>query len=664
MARDSAHEFSDAEIRAFEREVAGVYGEASKTAYANLKRYLAQFEADDEKMRERLEAGEITKAQYRSWRSGKIAAGRRYRIVLKQCAEAMTHANVVAAAAIEGRLPEVYAENYNYGTWQVESAVGVDTAYALQDASTVQRLLTDHDSYLPKPSVNVAKDVAWNRRLIANQITQGVLLGESIPKIAKRMQDVTGSNRAAAVRLARTSTTAAENAGRVDSYKRAKGLGIKVQQEWMATLDLRTRSSHRQLDGEKVEVGEKFSNGCRYPGDPEAPYAETANCRCTLVACCDGLDVLDGERFSRLPEGMTYEEWKAGKPAVNGTKPANRTISEFMGMPGTARKLDAAGVSVTEARKKLTEQLKEYGIPSGSFRKMSAGDQQKVLDAALARIRRIAGKPDMSASVYSCLNGDQRDAVKGILKRSDKAARSVYLKHERDFVLLNGGWGGTAHYSPTDGGVRLNLERVFSKDGLRPQGTTWFHEFGHMVDGLNSNISETYKGGVFAKTIKKEANAHIDARNKEMREGFKRAKAAKDLGWLEANGYISKWKVDYLRKHPDNVAEAISSLKHTKADAYNSVASEICEMSNADKADLSDLFSGATLNKCEDGWYHDRGYWRPKGSGEDFTLMRLSHEGFAEFFSAHTANQESLDVLRKYLPESTKIFEEMLEELI
>lgn len=45
MAKDSAHEFSDAEIRAFEREVAGVYGEASKTAYDNLKRYLAQFEA-------------------------------------------------------------------------------------------------------------------------------------------------------------------------------------------------------------------------------------------------------------------------------------------------------------------------------------------------------------------------------------------------------------------------------------------------------------------------------------------------------------------------------------------------------------------------------------------------------------------------------------------
>ena len=447
MAKDSAHEFSDAEIRAFEREVAGVYGEASKTAYANLKRYLAQFEADDEKMRERLEAGEITKAQYRSWRSGKIAAGRRYRIVLKQCAEAMTHANVVAAAAIEGRLPEVYAENYNYGTWQVESAVGVDTAYALQDASTVQRLLTDHDSYLPKPSVNVVKDVAWNRRLIANQITQGVLLGESIPKIAKRMQDVTGANRAAAMRLARTSTTAAENAGRVDSYKRAKGLGIKVQQEWVATLDLRTRSSHRKIDREKVEVGEKFSNGCRYPGDPEAPYAETANCRCTLVACCDGLDVLDGERFSRLPEGMTYEEWKAGKPAVNGTKPANRTISEFMDMPGTKRKLDVAGVSPTEARKRLTEQLKEYGIPSGSFRKMSAGDQQKVLDTAILGIG-TGGKAGNGLSVVGKLDVGDEKGLRAKLEKMKESIRREKVEHayviQRDGTVLHGAGDSTS----------------------------------------------------------------------------------------------------------------------------------------------------------------------------------------------------------------------------
>lgn len=385
MAADEAHKAADAEIEAFRLEVSGVYREAQQAASRALSEFLARFREQDDAWRERVASGEATDDQWKAWRRGKVLAGKRYRAVLGQVAEGYTHANEVAMDALEGRLPGVYAENYNYGTFQAYSAARVDGAFALQDASTAQRLLADHGSYLPKPTVNKAKDVAWNRRLLANQLTRGVLLGEPMPKIARRVQAVTGSNMATATRTARTAVTAAESAGRVDSYRRAQSLGIELEQEWLATLDGRTRHSHRQLDGERVEVGGKFDNGCRYPGDPEAPYAETCNCRCTLIAAVQGVDYGDGKRWSKLPDGMTYEQWKAGKPAVNGAVPANRTIGEFMGMPGTARKLDAAGVSATEARKRLTEQLREYGIPSGSFRKMSASDQQKVLDGALAR---------------------------------------------------------------------------------------------------------------------------------------------------------------------------------------------------------------------------------------------------------------------------------------
>lgn len=150
------------------------------------------------------------------------------------------------------------------------------------------------------------------------------------------------------------------------------------------------------------------------------------------------MDYSDGKRWSRLPEGMTYEEWKAGKPAVTGTKPADRTISEFMDMPGTKRKLDVAGVSKTEARKRLSRQLEDYGIPSGSFRKMSAGDQQKALDAALWSAREGAGPKglhpiehsgeyavDMSkvaskgyrAKVADAVGGDAADGVHASIKR-------------------------------------------------------------------------------------------------------------------------------------------------------------------------------------------------------------------------------------------------------
>jgi hypothetical protein len=44
------------------------------------------------------------------------------------------------------------------------------------------------------------------------------------------------------------------------------------------------RPSHAEQDGEVAKVGERFANGCEYPGDPTAPADETVNCRCALIA--------------------------------------------------------------------------------------------------------------------------------------------------------------------------------------------------------------------------------------------------------------------------------------------------------------------------------------------------------------------------------------------
>lgn len=132
---------------------------------------------------------------------------------------------------------------------------------------------------------------------------------------------------------------------------------------------------------------------------------------------------------------MTYEEWKAGKPAVNGVKPANRTISGFMGMPGTKRRLGVAGVFKTEVRKRLSRQLEDYGAPSSGFRKMPAGDQRKVLDTALTRrkpteteLRRASCKP-----VNEVLYNSQKNYVErhgGLVIRGD-ASWEAHLDKEK-----------------------------------------------------------------------------------------------------------------------------------------------------------------------------------------------------------------------------------------
>lgn len=108
-------------------------------------------------------------------------------------------------------------------------------------------------------------------------------------------------------------TTGAENAGHVDAYERAQSKGIEIKQMWLATLDGRTRDSHREMDGETVEVGGTFSNGCRFPGDPSGPAEEVWNCRCRVISQIKGFEIDPTDptvRRSDKLDGMTYEEWR------------------------------------------------------------------------------------------------------------------------------------------------------------------------------------------------------------------------------------------------------------------------------------------------------------------------------------------------------------------
>lgn len=324
---DQAHDFAEQKIAEFQAEVRETYQQAQADAQEALSRFLKRFEKEDERQREKVKAGELSREDWLAWRKGQMLTGRRLSSTLDQVSQAMTEANQVAVAALAGRLPEVYAENANYAAFQVCEASGLDLAFSLVDAPTVQHMLTAGEALFSVPALDVAKDVAWNRRLMASQLTQGVLLGESIPKMARRVQSVTGSNIATATRTARTAVTGAECAGRVSSYERARDMGIKLKQEWVATLDGRTRHSHRKLDGEKAEVGGTFPNGCRFPGDPTARYAEICNCRCTLVAAVEGFETDDVKRWSKLPKGMTYEEWKAGGSGKKAAEALQASIS-------------------------------------------------------------------------------------------------------------------------------------------------------------------------------------------------------------------------------------------------------------------------------------------------------------------------------------------------
>lgn len=306
---------NDKEVEKLEKKLRKVYLQAQADTQAKMEDYLQRFATKDAIKQEQVKQGKITQEQYLEWRKGQIAVGKQWQDKVDALAADYTNANKIAVGMVQNDMAGTFATNHNYAAYQLEHDTSLDLSFTLYDRYTLKNLVAKDPDLLPLPSVDTPKDLRWNKQKINSVVTQAVLQGDSIPKIAQSLRKVADMNHSAAVRNARTSMTAAQNAGRVESYKHAQDMGINMQQEWLATLDGRTRHSHRQMDGERIAVAKdkwhpaKFSNGCRYPGDPQGPAWEIYNCRCTLVAAVEGIDQSDAPRNSKLG-GMSYDEWK------------------------------------------------------------------------------------------------------------------------------------------------------------------------------------------------------------------------------------------------------------------------------------------------------------------------------------------------------------------
>ena len=134
-----------------------------------------------------------------------------------------------------------------------------------------------------------------------------MLKGESMKKVADRIQQVTGSDEATAIRNARTSVISASNQGKMATFERAAKMGIKVKKEWVSARDNRVRDSHAALNGVQVEWDKKFPNGLKCPCDPSGRPEEVYNCRCTMVRV-----PFDEEDTSGNTE-KSYQAWKEAK---------------------------------------------------------------------------------------------------------------------------------------------------------------------------------------------------------------------------------------------------------------------------------------------------------------------------------------------------------------
>lgn len=291
-----------------EKRVSKIYSEAvsdiSKKWDAYMKSHASKVDQAHKNLLDAIKSGDKdsikeAKEVYERTAKNVTVNNKRFVDMVEETTAKMSHTNEVALSYVNNQMPKIYTVNYNaFGSERIKGY-----SFSLVNEQAVKNLVNTKKLLLPTKHLDVAKDKLWNKKFINSQMIQGILQGESIPKLSARifpelmrksdMKDLTDEeikgiikkNKEAAIRNARTMTTAAENKGRQDSYVKATEDGVILKRIWVATKDERTRAWHMELDGVEVDVDEPWSNeygDIMEPGDPSADPANVYNCRCAM----------------------------------------------------------------------------------------------------------------------------------------------------------------------------------------------------------------------------------------------------------------------------------------------------------------------------------------------------------------------------------------------
>lgn len=371
---DKAHNMTDIKLEEMEKRLSAIYSRASKEIQQTADEYFSRFKAQDEKKRKLVESGKLSEVDYKKWRKNKILYGSRFKAMQEQCAQQLLKVNQTAVAYINGELPEVYALNYNALAGAVDGVGGY--SFTLVDADTVRNLAVTDTSLLPYKELDPAKDIPWNMKKINAETLQGILQGESMDKIAKRIMNVQEMNKTQAIRSARTIVTGAECKGRQDSYQRAQDDGIILRKYWLATYDKRARDWHKDAgndytEDKAIEIDDFFivdGEKMLHPGDAMhgASGHNLYNCRCSIASKVVGFKKVQvqkamAEKQVEEPQTTTFTPAKTTEEAQQY---AERFVDKYKS--SLTGQVDYGGIQLSyanEMNRAFTEVFDAYDTP-------------------------------------------------------------------------------------------------------------------------------------------------------------------------------------------------------------------------------------------------------------------------------------------------------------
>ena len=316
MLIDAGHEAAEREIEKISRRLKIIYSKAAAELGKEWKEFLGKYEKKRKELYKKIveatNKDDMAKARkaYNDFMRGHTLMDKRYRSLTENLAKEISHVNETAAEYVNGRTPTVYADNWNFSGKDIEYKTNTAIRFDIINPHTVENLVKSDANFLPRYNIDPAKDIPWNMEIINSEVAQGIVKGESIPKIAGRLSKICDINEKSAVRSARTIVTSVENKARMDTAHEAMEKGVNMRKMWIATHDNRVRDWHEQADrdyhseSKAIEIDEPFIVGgeeLMYPADPSGRPENVYNCRCTTAHVVTGFtSILPPERRGKI----------------------------------------------------------------------------------------------------------------------------------------------------------------------------------------------------------------------------------------------------------------------------------------------------------------------------------------------------------------------------
>lgn len=591
--------------------------------------------------------------------------------VYEGLSEGLANAGAAAERLMSAQLQQSAAISRNVAAWQIDNMTGVNVSRFIgHDLASLA--LTGITSFHGKYDLAAWQGVADKkkaRETIKKAVARGLLTGEHPEKIARRIQGIysgkeAGSPHKRAVRIARTETARVMSEATVETFRTANERGVKCRQRWDATLDGKTRDSHRKVDGEIREIGEKFSNGLRRVGD--GGPADSINCRCCMTPVVDGFKpdapMRRNNETGELIPYMTYSEWEKTRGVAAVAKPqkavAAKPKAKTVVKPAEPIHVETVDISLdlfpdvfrVGTAKKRTQKLVDYmnDLSDKAVKAAKAGDAAGAamapnplmmrLYANISKATRVRGRTIPIEAKY----GDKGHAVDSWIHPYSNKPTKFQIKNPK-----------------MDG------------DDLAGQVQTTLHEMGHLIDGLfYDEKGEWLSTKRISSMVKANGSAFVrsaDDVSDEVRDVFKQAKEA--IARVEDS--FKARELALKAKYADVIDDGFSGSNPERYREYRNKLYEIYQEKTDNRDYLvrnefrgldnfTDIYDALSGGLFRDNGIVDYGH----GSRYYKRVASRAHEIFANYCALSVTRPDLIEVLRRDKPELVKMLDDMLEEML